>query len=256
MKKVKCIFCGQEREKAKEHIVPRWLQIEVGGSMAKYATGTHIKYFDVEPIDERKQSGESFVFGSVCKECNGGWMSQLENECKPIIQSLLKKSLLFTDLDKKQRLTLALWSFKTALMINAGSNYRRIVPESHYAHLYKHQGLVQNMKVDVAYIQPKEEINFRQSSFEAGLAGSQEKQPEFHSLMRSSYKITITIKSIGIRVSYFPEAKQQGYKLQVSDKDKTLRIWSYSKNPHFIPKLSFDDVTHFHLNILPIPKHL
>lgn len=254
MKKVFCIFCREEKEKSKEHIWPRWLQIEIGGSTKGIHVGTHFQMINPYNHNTRKQSGESLVYGGVCKDCNNGWMSSLEAEFKPTLINLLADKHNILHVSKTERQVISLWSFKTALIINAGSNYRKIVPESHFSHLFNNKTLIKNLKVDFGYIDSKKQLLWRQSPIGLGLMRNSE-QDNFHNLLSSSYRISMQLKSIGIRVSYFPTAKESGYENDFSEKDKTIRIWPFMKNSSFNPSNSFEDIDSFDLDCIIKPAH-
>jgi hypothetical protein len=53
----------------------------------------------------------------LCKACNNGWMSRLENEVKPVIESILDDKL--EAIDALAQLILARWAVKTAMVIEA-----------------------------------------------------------------------------------------------------------------------------------------
>jgi hypothetical protein len=247
MKKVSCVFCGKESEKAKEHIWPRWLQIETTGSTTELYRGSHFITFNPVDISRRVQYGETLVFGSVCSSCNTGWMSSLENECKPVIKELIADTNKIIHLNKSERQVLALWAFKTALMINAGSNYRKIIPDDHYNHIYKHRTLPEDLKVDVCHIKKYKELAWRQSQVSFGVV-PKEKQAEFIELAKDSYRITMQIKSFGIRLIYFPTAKEKGYAIKIDDYQKCYRIWPYQENRFFNCEETYTNMDEFDLD--------
>lgn len=254
MSKVVCIFCEEEKERGKEHIWPRWLQIEVGGNTQGIYIGTHISMLNPYNSNTRKQSGGSLVFGEVCKICNNGWMNSIEMNFKPVLLNLFKDKNYFLTLTKLDRQSIALWAFKTALMINAGSNYRKIIPQSHYTHLYRHKALIKDLKVDIGQINEKKELSWRQSPIEFGLVRKYE-QENFHKLLNASYRISMQIKSVGIRVSFFPSAKESGYEIDFREKNKNIRIWPYTKNSNFNLKLNYDNIDDFDLDCGIKPAH-
>jgi hypothetical protein len=51
----------------------------------------------------------------VCGDCNNGWMSRLENDAKPILESILDDKL--DVLNVPAQCTLALWAVKTAMVL-------------------------------------------------------------------------------------------------------------------------------------------
>jgi hypothetical protein len=245
VKKIVCIFCEQHKGKSKEHIWPKWLQYEIGGSKESYYQGVHLS--PIFPKSTRIHSGESLVYGHVCNECNNGWMSKLEAECKPIIIRVLNNRNAVISLNKIERQKISLWAFKTALIINAGSNYRKIIPDTHYSHLYKHQIIIKNVKIDVGFLPDEKALAWRQSQISFGLM-QQKDQELFHEKLQNSYKISMQIKHFGIRVSFFPSAKESGFKISFSEKEKNLRLWPYQKNSMFNPRLNYQSLDDFDLD--------
>ena len=250
MKKIVCIFCNQQKEKSKEHIWPRWLQKEIGHNEKTTYQGVHLS--PIYPKSIRVHSGESLVFGDICKDCNNGWMSTLEADCKPIIIKLINNRNTITALNKIEREKLSVWAFKTALMINAGSNYRRIIPLLHYSHLYKYQSIIKNIKIDIGFLPERKTLEWRQSQIGIGLMRPADKE-FFHELLKQSYKITMQIMSIGIRVSYFPIAKGVHYKISYKENDKNVRIWPFQKNSQFNINHEYTSLDDFDLDCAIIP---
>ena len=92
----RCIFCGSGRL-TKEHILPRWLQ----GVLPKKFAGlshsvTRLPYPDgsVLPLHSSyrpTRQGDPLVrtLRVVCRTCNNGWMSKLQNIAKPSLLPLI-----------------------------------------------------------------------------------------------------------------------------------------------------------------------
>lgn len=82
---------------------------------------------DSPSIVEREIHGEVFLprettrptlpIRCVCRECNNGWMSRLENEAKPILERMLDDRPV--GLDLAQRAIVGMWSMKTAMVLEA-----------------------------------------------------------------------------------------------------------------------------------------
>lgn len=53
----------------------------------------------------------------VCGNCNGSWMSKLENEMKPIVESILYEKT--SALDVTSQAVIAVWAIKTAMALEA-----------------------------------------------------------------------------------------------------------------------------------------
>jgi hypothetical protein len=53
----------------------------------------------------------------LCDSCNNGWMSQLENQAKPVIESILDEKI--SEFDDAAQVTLGVWAVKTAMVLEA-----------------------------------------------------------------------------------------------------------------------------------------
>jgi hypothetical protein len=73
-----------------------------------------------------------------CGSCNSGWMSQLENETKPVVEPMIH-ALDRVRLDEGAQLTLARWAHKTALALFAWNDPTRL-PADLYR-LFWHHGV-------------------------------------------------------------------------------------------------------------------
>ncbi len=108
-----CIFC-QERASTKEDVWPQWLtkrlplsdtsrmEAELGGRNLGNWLNKTTKLLRV---------------GRVCKTCNSGWMSQLEGQVKPIIESILDDRM--KAVDALSQALIAVWAVKTAMTLEA-----------------------------------------------------------------------------------------------------------------------------------------
>lgn len=107
-----CMFCDRPAT-TKEDAWPLWLVRRFPGSVG------------VTVEADRKETGhaEWRQFGHfaktrfACKSCNNGWMSDLENVAKPIIEALLSNDPFVPD--AHQRELAARWTLKTAMVFEA-----------------------------------------------------------------------------------------------------------------------------------------
>lgn len=96
----KCIFCGQGGL-SKQHVIPDWMSSIIPDVNVKHAqstistsiiTGSAIPITTVLP--EIVLKDHNGVFGqrkirNVCRPCNGGWISQIENNAKPFLNAMI-----------------------------------------------------------------------------------------------------------------------------------------------------------------------
>lgn len=207
MAKTQCVFCYQTRERAKEHIWPQWVLRFDDTSESKLHVGRHYgsPLTDMRLIDERKQSQNSLVFGNVCRVCNNGWMSRLENDAASMIKDAADNGKEASSWSVEQSKVVATWAFKTVLMVNAGSNYRRIVPRVHYRNLHNSLRPPHGVKVEVALSdEVVEGREFRQSQNFAVL-GPEELVMRKQKHQKRSYIIGLALKYLLLRVTYWPD---------------------------------------------------
>lgn len=121
-----CWFCpSTEGRKTREHIFPKWLSGHYGARAEvvtpfrmSAATGMELSRRPEKPLS-------SFVCGDVCADCNNGWMSQAEEDVRPLLTTTKRRGRLSTD----EAFNLARWFAKTAAVINVSQPYRLLFPE-------------------------------------------------------------------------------------------------------------------------------
>jgi hypothetical protein len=102
----KCIFCGDDA-KTREHLWPKWILNKVRPRMITGFLGRNTNLrFNAE-----------WKVRSVCKSCNGGWMSNLETANEPLIGPPIDD--VSVTLDGPQRWAAAAWSIKTAMVMDS-----------------------------------------------------------------------------------------------------------------------------------------
>jgi len=232
MKKIKCIFCSKLEEKSKEHVWPIWLQSKFGDIKKSFYSGTHISMVSGLSVSKREHSGEKFILGNVCIKCNNDWMSELENGFKTIYNKIEKDNDNIFNLTKNERKIFIQWVFKTALVLNAASNYRKIVPGFHFNHFYLYKTLPKDAKIDLALIIENKTLFSLQGPINFKLRANDDENSDLL-LNEKSYSIALQINKLGMRVSYYENAKQQNYTINSIHEENEIRLWPYIKKPNF-----------------------
>lgn len=113
-----CIFCG-ERASTLEDVWPQWL-------MKRFPLSDTAR-MDADlggrKLYSRPIAKPELLLKKLCQTCNNGWMSRLEDEVKPVVESILDDTLQV--LDVPMQLTLAQWAVKTAMVLEAIDSNRR-----------------------------------------------------------------------------------------------------------------------------------
>ncbi len=109
----RCIFCGGTGM-SKEHFWPKWASQNVSSTQSKsYAQELHTSSgyprVPVHPPHRRKRNGDlsTVKFRVVCRSCNNGWMSRVEQAAKPHLLALM--SGVPTVLDRAAQRSIAAW---------------------------------------------------------------------------------------------------------------------------------------------------
>jgi hypothetical protein len=139
-----CVFCGYP-ETTNEHVFPQWLLEVIPGH------GRVVHRWEAlgsgAPSREWTTDVIAFKANVVCsKNCNSGWMSCLETEARPFLESMIRGR--GRTLYGHGREVVAFWSLKTAMMIDfAQEAAHRSVARSDYPALYAAQAVLPNTTV-------------------------------------------------------------------------------------------------------------
>jgi hypothetical protein len=107
-----CIFC-EGPASSKEDAWPLWLMRQLEADEAGRVEAQRGRQ---APYSWRTAKGKLQV-KFVCTSCNSGWMSQLENRVKPIVEGLL--SDIRMTFDSSDQTSLAMWAVKNAMVFEA-----------------------------------------------------------------------------------------------------------------------------------------
>lgn len=240
MGRTKCIFCRKTTTRSKEHVWPQWLE-ELLGVQGKISAWVH-RSVTGNAVSRRIQNTASIVLGQVCGECNNGWMSELENQVRPLVQSMLP-GVIGRTLSAADAGTLARWAFKTAIVLNAASNYRHIVPEAHYAHLYSTRQVPARVVVDASSFHGNLGVTSVQSQHLNGVIKG-DALLALDQIRRSGYNIGLGVGPIAFRVAHLP-IQDHILVTDIEQPNRTRRLLPATKAVTFDPVAGFDDLQDF-----------
>ena len=103
-----CIFCDRKANTL-EDVWPKWLLASIG-----HDSTSPTQYWNTIKRPPKTWPGPRFLVKQVCKDCNEGWMSTLENGARRTMGSLVNDISVTLDSDRQQ--ILALWGCKTAMV--------------------------------------------------------------------------------------------------------------------------------------------
>jgi len=129
-----CWWCERgsspENPITQEHVIAKWVAGMMDGSgMLKHAYREHGADEDARSWQSREPS---FKVSDVCRECNNGWMSELEGDAKRRLPPFTrgKRGLRINYVNAP---VLARWAAKPSMMFQAcESTENRVVPPEHF----------------------------------------------------------------------------------------------------------------------------
>ena len=114
-----CIFC-QGNASTMEDVWPQWLTkrfpLSDASRMEAEIGGRNLGNW-------RNKTTKLLRVKCVCEKCNSGWMSQLEGQVKPVIESILDDQIKTVDVSSQA--LIAVWAVKTAMALEASNPQRK-----------------------------------------------------------------------------------------------------------------------------------
>ncbi len=112
----KCLFCPNAAD-SKEHVFPRWITSALPGAG--------------DLIHELERGAEKSTWSAgylgvqhriVCKQCNHGWMHDLEEAARPMLSPMISDPDCPQRLMRSDQRILAKWAIKTAVVLHSIAN--------------------------------------------------------------------------------------------------------------------------------------
>jgi hypothetical protein len=135
----RCIFCNEPKKLSKEHLWSKWTRQLVKHDALQHEHKNQV--FRITGIDrtERTYGGDARNRGirAVCKECNSGWMSSIEEWARPALEPLIKGEHAFLDHDSQR--AVATWIAMKAMVAEYFDPSRVAIPLSERQFLRDHR---------------------------------------------------------------------------------------------------------------------
>jgi hypothetical protein len=206
-----CEFCGGASARH-AHVLPAWLRE---------------CFPEKDPPTAELHAKVRFA----CKRCSKGWMSRLEAEAMPVLKLLIAGQPFVLGLGNQE--TLALWSAKTILMLEAAHDSTTFSSEAH-RHVFEHREPPAGFRLALG-IRPHEgewPCRFTAQGFTAS-NGRQGLLPTYPGMAIDSYRAGLCIGHLVVRArATFAPADAQ--LLADPIEATSLTIWP-AKSPAFWP---------------------
>jgi hypothetical protein len=232
---MKCIFCQQKRKPSREHLWPRWaqdlLEQEERDQRVPHSIELHdrpAKRWDAPPF--------TATLKDVCRECNHGWMSQIEAEAKKYAEPLIRggESML---IDPDAQWAISRWAYLKVLLFERVDTRQRLLPEHRYREMHESSQGEPTLPADMSVFLATH-AGLRQGQYQHRLlADAEARKPEL-------FIGTITIKQMVVQViediANDGEIKTFQHDYRVGGYE--ARIWPFSEPFKWPPRRALTDL--------------
>jgi hypothetical protein len=119
-----CIFCGRTGGQASdEHVIPIWAR-ETFSIPGPVTISMRKPGEEMEKLFTR-QHLNVVLKREICRNCNSGWLAQLEREVAPFLAPM-SKEFAATNLDERQLRLVALWAVKTVFLFERSVRQKHV----------------------------------------------------------------------------------------------------------------------------------
>lgn len=194
-----CLFCAAPlTESAREQVIPQWLIGYLGVRDEDLFQGI-AQTRDGALLKQRTHTAESVAESRVCKQCNTGWISSLENQVRPFLMDLMTGQRTLHALSAEERLILGRWAAKTAFVLSHAAPLDAVVPEDQPRTLREFSDTLP-AGVGVFANQHEHTRKFSYVQKNHWLRFSEEEQPEHP----QRYKIALQLQNLLLLVAHWP----------------------------------------------------
>lgn len=162
----RCLFCGRPGS-SREHIIAKWIgrtlkPDPIPGTVIRFRH----EFANPEAgigLREKSAANPAYYTRAFCRNCNTGWMAELENAVKPVLEPMLKgQRRLVTSVAAH---TLSFWASKTILAFQAAESPTTTFarPED-FRRLHDEQAAPQHSQIWLAAVRQGDAFQYRAHS--------------------------------------------------------------------------------------------
>lgn len=212
----KCVFCGSENTN-REHLFAVWmrkyfLEKTFSSNLHSRLPEENLLNSLNSGLSKGSESSYGYTTHKVCVECNGTWMSQLEEKVKSILtndSTTLNNTISSLDLNEYNSNQLALWVTVKAILLSIKNNLTPVLPRNTMEDL-KRGAMTNGFLVEIAECETYD-LNFIANKGVSAL-GSLLRLKVMdkviaNDLTKDFFMVSIQIGNFLFRVSYFDETK-------------------------------------------------
>jgi len=188
---------------SKEHFWPDWLSAYISkGKDDKHFSEVHTSNAKRPAVLEKKieRSGNLITkkFRVVCKECNNGWMSKLEEKTKPLILALMESSS--KSLSEDEIHLLSRWVFMKVAVAEQSEDGTQVTPSEDMRFFYKYEKIPEYFRIYIAHQNTEYESVYHRHA--ATLAFSKDgPSPPLNGMKRNTQSVSFIVGALFVYVT-------------------------------------------------------
>jgi hypothetical protein len=240
-----CIFCGTvltKTTRSKEHVFAVWLLEELGfrnGPIRPSVVAPNGR----DQVLVRDLTYDGFQAGRVCRVCNNGWMSQMEDDIKPILTGLIRGNISLKSLDRGALELVARWAAKTTYALSSTTQTFSVrIPAEHPASLalppYTPAPEVSVFAFQCSTADANEADRptwlASASTFRYEIEGKGAPEEEIRSLHHNSYKVCVGMDKLLLLTAAWPSPWVPVFWQEIH-----VPLWSRASTVYSQPKSNF-----------------
>lgn len=159
----RCLFCSQPGS-SREHIIARWIGRSLKpdplpGTVIRFRHAFANPEAGIE-LREKSAANPAYYTRAFCRDCNTGWMADLEGAVKPILAPMLNGQRCLVTSDAAR--LLSFWATKTILAFQSvESDVTTFARPEDFTRLFEEQAAPRNCQIWLAAVRSGDSLNYR-----------------------------------------------------------------------------------------------
>lgn len=152
-RRMPCLFCGGYARRSREHV----LSAPLAQHLPRFEGPFGVSSFATDPseggwkavYDYLEPQMEGFVGKDFCRDCNSGWMREMDEDVEPLLGAMIRGEE--TALPVTAQYAVAAWVVKFALILESLRGVERSVPDGTYGQFHAKRGPLEGYPVHLAH---------------------------------------------------------------------------------------------------------
>jgi hypothetical protein len=221
-----CVACGKYGRLSKEHFWPKWLRKRMGNPTFTFTyevvgRAPKVKVGNLGMLNVRKP----------CRECNEGWMRDLQNQARPLLEAMMDARFFVMEQDAQR--VVAAWGAMTAYMYAETNQKGSGVSRDHYDWLRLNGIPHPNTRVRTSCYQPLDRAGWFHAQHLAFTANP--RRPSLSVPPPNGYWISLCIEHLVLQVLGYCGSEELSFQLDIDPPGIAYHLHPFSRRRRWPP---------------------